>query len=72
MNCVGIVFTLEGPLKGPTLLVDLSLASVQVLVGNPQSHILFPVILYSGADADLPAQGQVWDSGVRFGGRGVD
>jgi len=24
------------------------------------------------ADANLPTQGQVWDSGVPFGGRGVD
>ena len=72
MDCVGVVSTLEGTLQGPTLLVDLSLASVQVLGGNPQAHILVPVILYSGADADLPTQGQVRDSGVRFGGRGAD
>ena len=72
MNCVGIVFTLEGP-PGRARHPDRSL-----LRPHPNIHrrvlgyVLVSVVLNSGADANLPVQGQARGSNVRFGGRGVD
>ena len=59
MDYIGVVFALEGALQGSPLLVDLGLSGIQVLISDSHGHILVPGGLYSGADADLPVQGQV-------------
>ena len=52
---VGAVLVVLGAflVLGPFGLVDLGLSGVQVLISDSHDHILIPVILYSGADADL-------------------
>ena len=71
VNCVGIVFALEGALEGPAILI-LCFARIQIFIGGSYGYVLVPVVLNSRADPNLPVQGQVRDSGVLIGGRGVD
>jgi hypothetical protein len=68
VNCVGIVFTLEGP----AILIDLCIASIQIFIGGFYGYVFVPVVLNSRADPNLPIQGQVRDSDVLISGRGVD
>jgi hypothetical protein len=68
VNCVGIVFALEGP----AILIDLCFARIQIFIGGSYGYVLVPVVLNSRADPNLPVQGQVRGSGVLIGGRGFD
>ena len=72
MNCVGIVFTLEGALEGPAILIDLCVPDIKIFIGGSYGYVLVPVVLNSRVDPNLPVQGQVRGSGVLIGGRGVD
>ena len=56
MNCVGIVFTLEGP----AILIDLCIASIQIFIGGFYGYVLVPVVLNCSVDPNLMIQGQVW------------
>ena len=72
MNRIGIVVTFKGPLKRPALLVDICVARIQILISGSDGHVLVPVVLNSGADANLPVQGQARGSDALIGGRGID
>jgi hypothetical protein len=54
------------------ILIDLCFARIQIFIGGSYGYVLVPVVLNSRADLNLPVQGQVRDSGVLIGGRGVD
>ena len=72
MNCVCVVVTFEGSLKGPAFLIDFGVTRIQIFIGRTYGHILVPVVLNSRADADLPVQGQIGCAGVLISGQGVN
>jgi len=59
MDCIGVVFTFEGTLQWPTILIDLGFSEIRVLISDTYGNILVPVILHAGADADLSVQRQI-------------
>ena len=72
MNHIGIVVTFKGPLKRPALLVDICIARIQILISGSDGHVLVPVVLNSGADANLSIVEAVRSSGVLIGdGAGI-
>ena len=57
VNCEGVVFTLEGTLEGPSLLVDLCVPQICIFISHSYSHVFAPIVLKTCADANLLVQG---------------